>query len=282
MIDLHMHSNASDGTDSPEELLHNIIEAGIKTFALTDHDTITGALTMTGLVPDDLRFIKGIEFSCITEKNHKCHILGLNYDEGNQDFIAALTAGDNLRHEKFHRRIELLGSKFGITFTDDEIAALLRIPSVGKPHIANMIISKGLAATRAEAIERYVDPCDSGHDKIAAELAVHAIKSSGGIPVWAHPLGGERERELPEQDFSETLRELISYGLGGLECFYSKYTLTQCEWLEAQANHHGLYISGGSDYHGKNKAIPLGKLNAEGIKIDSHRLSILEGVKIHS
>ena len=266
-IDLHIHTNASDGTDSPEELLTKLHEFGIKKFAITDHDTIKGALAMQNIITSDINFIKGIEFSCITRNNSKCHILGLNYDENNQAFIDALNTGDKLRHEKFYKRIEFLRDKFEIIFTDDEIKSLLAIPSVGKPHLGNLIVSKGYAKTRTEAIENIIDKCKTGNDKIDAELAINAINSSGGVSIWAHPLGGERERELPEQKFIETLCELISYGLQGLECFYSKYALEKCKWLKNIARENDLLISGGSDYHGTNKSIPLGKLNAENIEI---------------
>ena len=278
MIDLHMHSNASDGTDSPEILLRNVQAKGINIFALTDHDTITGALKMSEIVPESIKFIRGIEFSCITRNNRKCHILGLNYDYMNEVFISALKAGEDLRHEKFYKRIEILRDKFNITFTDEEIKQLLNIPSVGKPHLGNLIVAKGRAKTRAEAIETYIDMCKTGNDKIDAETAINAINISGGVSIWAHPLGGEREPELPEDKFTETLTELMSYGLKGLECYYSKYEYAKCERLEAAAKNRGLYVSGGSDYHGANKSIPLGKLNAENIAVPDNRLTILEGV----
>ena len=274
-IDLHIHTTASDGTDSPRDLLWNIQKAGVNTFAITDHDTIRGALAMKKIVPPGLRFIQGIEFSCRTEGGHKCHILGLNYDENNRDFQDALRTGDEIRHQKFYRRIELLRSDFGITFTDDEIASLLNIPSVGKPHLANLIVAKGLAADRQDAISRYIDKCRTGTGRISAEQAVHAILSSGGLPVWAHPLGGEGEQELTESDFRVILNELMSYGLKGLECWYSKYKSFRCEWLTKQAERRGLFISGGSDYHGKNKTIPLGRLNADNKTVDYTRLTIL-------
>ncbi len=276
--DLHIHSNASDGTDSPQELLAKIIEAGINIFALTDHDTINGALTLSlsmKTLTDRVTFIKGIEFSCITANHHKCHILGLNYDESNHDFQTALRTGENLRHEKFHRRIDLLREKFAVTFTDEEIRSLLSIPGTGKPHIAKLLIQKGLADTITEAIERYINPCKTPNSRINAELAINAINSSGGIAVWAHPLGGEGERELQEQEFTQALGELLSYGIMGLECFYSKYELAKCEWLEDIALREKLFVSGGSDYHGKNKNITLGRLNAENIYINPQRLSIL-------
>ena len=277
MVDLHIHTNASDGTDSPIELLRKIRESGITTFAITDHDTITGAIDMNGYEHDDITFIRGIEFSCRTRNtNTKCHILGLNYDYDNAEFINALRAGEEIRRKKFWRRIEILRDDFKITFTPEEIESLMKIKSVGKPHIANMIVSKGLAHDKQDAIDRYVNKCRTGNDRLDAEFVVNAIISSGGIPVWAHPLGGEGEKELPHEIFKDTLRELISYGLRGLECYYSKYDYALCEWLEGIAEQNGLYVSGGSDYHGRNKSIPLGKLNAENIIVQPERLSIMK------
>lgn len=277
IIDLHIHTTASDGTDTPEELLQRIHEAGIKEFAVTDHDTITGALETEKICGEDVKFIRGIEFSCRTRiTNTKCHILGLNYDYENAEFINALKTGEELRRKKFWKRIEILHDDFNITFTDKEIESLMKIKSVGKPHIANMIVSKGLAHDKQDAIDRYVNKCRTGNDRLDSGLVIRAILSSGGIPVWAHPLGGEGEKTLPDDIFRDTLSELISHGLMGLECFYSKYAYSECESLEAIAYDNGLYVSGGSDYHGKNKNIPLGKLNAENIIVQPERLSIMQ------
>ena len=277
-VDLHIHTDASDGTDSPQALLWNIQKAGIRAFAITDHDTIKGALKMKRIIPHGIKFVKGVEFSCITDGGAKCHILGLNYDENSLEFQAALRTGDQLRHEKFYLRIKKLSDKFGITFTDEEMAALLSKPSVGKPHIANMLVMKGLAANKQEAIDRYVNKCSAGSSRIPAELAIRGILSSGGVPVWAHPLGGEGERELPEQDFRKTLYVLMALGLKGLECWYSKYTVQKCKFLVDAAERSGLLVSGGSDYHGTNKAIPLGRLNSDGENIEPGKLTILNAI----
>ena len=279
-IDLHVHTNASDGTDSPEQLLANVQKAGIKIFAVTDHDTINGAMEMKKIVPSGsgsesgIKFIQGIEFSCRTQKS-RCHILGINYDENNQAFQDALNAVEELRHQKFFVRIKFLRENFGIEFTDEEIDYLSKIPGIGKPLIANMIVSKGFAENRQDAISRYLNKLSTSSYRIEAGRAVKAVNSSGGIPVWAHPLGGEGERELTEREFFETLEELISYGLKGLECWYSKYPVTKCEWLVSIAQRSGLLVSGGSDYHGKNKSIPLGRLNSDEKIIDVENLSVL-------
>ena len=274
-VDLHIHTTASDGTDSPEQLLWNIQKAGITIFAVTDHDTVKGALKMKRIIPPGIKFIQGVELSCITDSGTKCHILGLGYDEHNPDFRDALRTGDSLRHQKFHLRIKLLRENFGITFDDDEIDSLLQTPGVGKPHIANMLVRKGLADSKEDAIERYLDKCKTGNTRIDARLAVRAILSAGGIPVWAHPMGGEGEKESTDEQFRMTLRELISYGIKALECWYSKYPVKMCRKLAETAETFGLLISGGSDYHGTNKTIPLGRLNSDNENIGYERLNIL-------
>ena len=276
-VDLHIHTNASDGTDTPEQLLWNIQKAGIRAFAVTDHDTIKGALKMRRIIPPGIKFVQGVEFSCRTG-DRKCHILGLGYDENNPAFQEALRTGDDLRHQKFYMRIKILRDDFGIDFTDDDIDSLLRIPGVGKPHIASMIVMKGYAASKQDAIDRYIDKCRTGVDRISAEMAVKAVISAGGIPVWAHPLGGEGERESTEQEFRQTLRELVAYGLKGLECWYSKYPAMTCRRLAGAAERSGLLVSGGSDYHGANKNIPLGRLNSDGVNIGPESLSILRRI----
>lgn len=279
-IDLHIHTNASDGTYSPNELLNKIQEqeAGIKIFAVTDHDTINGALEVQKIFNDNsIKFIKGIEFSTRIEKTGaKCHILALNYNEKHPAFQEALNAGAKLRHEKLFKRLGILRDKFNITFTDLEIENLLKIPSVGKPHLENLIVKKGLAANRAEAIEKFTDKLHTGNDKLEADFVINAINSSGGVSVWAHPLGGEQESTLPEDKFHSTLKNLISFGLKGLECYYSKYEISKCEQLAEEARLNKLLISAGSDCHGLNKNIPLGKLNAENIKINPEKITVLK------
>ncbi|MBQ9419143.1 MAG: PHP domain-containing protein [Synergistaceae bacterium] len=274
-IDLHIHTDASDGTYSPAELLTKINEAGIKIFSVTDHDTIKGAMTMKEIIRgSSAKFIPGVEFSCRIPGLAKCHILAFNYDEKDEGFREVLRTGDELRHAKFFKRIEFLRDKFNIKITDEEVAELLNIPSVGKPHLGNLLVKKGAASTRAEAIENIIDKCKTGNDKVDADFAISSINSSG-VSVWAHPLGGERESELSPDKFIEILDRLISFGLQGLECYYSRYEKSKCDWLASVARERNLFISGGSDCHGTNKNIPLGKLNAENENVNPELLTIL-------
>ncbi|MDO4623353.1 MAG: PHP domain-containing protein [Eubacteriales bacterium] len=275
IIDLHMHSAASDGSDHPEVLVKQITEQGIRVFSLTDHDTVSGIAALLPLVPPEVRFIPGVEFSCVSDMG-KCHILGYNYDPRNPVFQAALQKGRDLRREKLDKRLRYLMDEKGVPISDDEIATFYRMKSVGKPHLANLLIQKGVARTREEAIRRFINPSGTEDMCIEAAMAIGAILEAGGIPVWAHPLGGEGEKKLTWEQFHAQLSFLITKGIRGLECYYSRYTMEEIRELVRTAESYRLYISGGSDYHGSNKDILPGELNCENIPVDTGSLSIMK------
>ena len=274
-IDLHIHTTASDGSDSIPELLEKLRAAGIQIFSVTDHDTMDGALEMDALVPQNLRCIRGIEFSCITPRG-KCHILGYGYDPGDPVFLDALEQGRKLRQEKMNRRIAGLESQFGIVLTEDESRWLHSQKSPGKPHLGRILVGRGLAADLKTAITTYINPFDRGSDRIDAATAIRAIAHAEGIPVWAHPLGGEGEKRLTQVQFFAQLELLTALGIQGMECHYSRYTPTEAAFLEQHSKIHGLLVSAGSDYHGSNKPnLHLGKLNTESADVDPRRITIL-------
>ena len=170
-----MHSAASDGTDNPAQLVENIQKAGIRTFALTDHDTIDGCSQVEALVPPALRFIRGVEFSCITSAG-KCHILGYGYRPEAPSIHQALEAGRVLRQAKLNRRLDHLEKVHGIRFSEEELRWLAGLNSPGKPHLAQLILDRGLADTREEAITRYINGCKGGDARIDGAI------TSGGMP----------------------------------------------------------------------------------------------------
>ena len=188
-----------------------------------------------------------------------------------KDCSVALNA---LREGKLNLRLNFLQDR-GITFPEAETDALHRLPSAGKPHLGNLMVKYGYAASRVEAIRDGINLCPTGSSRISAETAVRAILASGGIPVWAHPLGGEGEKAVGPAQFTAMLDELSGYGILGLECFYSKCPLAVCERLAGIARDRGLLVSGGSDYHGTNKAIAPGTLNADGHVIPPERITLL-------
>jgi len=277
-VDLHMHSKASDGTDLIPGLLLKIQETGIKTFALTDHDTIKGVLEMQDIVPEGITFIRGVELSCKTDVA-KCHILGYNYDIENKEFQAFVEEAHDVRKDKFERRIRYLKEAFGIEFTEEEMAELKKDNSPGKPQLAAMLLKKlkpdHPELTVDDVFKTYLKNLPSG--RVDGIRAVKAIIAAGGVAVWAHPLGGVREKRLDAEKFSKQLRVLIDAGIRGLECYYSEYTMEEVEKLCSAAKEHGLLISGGSDYHGTGKPhLHLGMLNKEDKIIEEEKLTVLD------
>ena len=277
-VDLHIHTTSSDGSDSPALLLENLKRAGIATFAVTDHDTIDGALAVEKLVASDFRFIRGIEFSCQSPAG-KCHILGYGFDPDHPAFQAALEEGSQLRQEKLETRIQYLRSALGIELTEAENRWLRSLQSPGKPHFGKIVVARGLADSIDTAIQKYINPCKVRRDRIEAETAVNAISAAGGIPVWAHPLGGEGEKRLTAEKFHAQLETLMDYGIRGLECHYSRYDAADREFLTSQALRYGLLISGGSDYHGTHKQnLNLGQLSAHGETVAPEALTVLNAL----
>lgn len=261
-FDLHIHTAASDGSDTPRELAEKIRAAGLRLFSVTDHDTIDGALEMERLVPEGVRFVRGVEFSCVSPAG-KCHILGYNYDPDHPAFRAALEEGRQLRLDKLGRRLRKLEEDFGVVLNDRERDWLLSRNSPGKPHLGRILLDRGMAPDLNSAIRGYLSNVP-GRDRIEAVTAVRAIEESGGVSVWAHPLGGEGEKRLTPEKFAAQLETLKSCGIRGMECWYSRYSMEEVRFLVDQAEGSGLISTCGSDYHGKNKqGLALGMLNAE-------------------
>ena len=275
LADMHMHSARSDGTDTPEELLKIIRKRGIACFSLTDHDTIAGCAEMDRLaVPAD-GFVRGVELSCKTALR-KCHVLGYAYDPCSEAMRTLMTYVAEMRLERLETRLRFMEEAYGIVFSEAEKNRLRHTESVGKPHIASLLIEKGYAASIGEAIKNYLSSKDMQDGNLPAESGIRAILAAGGIPVWAHPLGGENARHITPEEFFPQLELLISCGLQGLECYYSRYSAAETAFLVAAAQERGLYISGGSDYHGKRKSIAPGVLSSEGMQVPAQNLTILQ------
>ena len=272
LVDMHLHTTASDGSFSPSEVVQRVKSSGVKVFSLTDHDTTAGVHEVEDDIPEGMEFFKGIEFSC-KAGDIKCHILGYSYDDNHPDFMKALAAAEAKREDKLAIRIEHLREVDGIELTADEIAELEAIPSAGKPHIANILMRRGIPGTRAEIINRYLE--FGVGNRIPAELAIRAIKSSGGVAIWAHPLGGENEIHMNREKLEEKLGVLQGIGIEGLECFYSRYDDREIAMLLDIAESRGLLVSGGSDFHGKNKNVEIGELGVSKRPVFDSDLSLI-------
>ena len=275
-IDLHMHSTCSDGSDDPLTLLEHVREAHITTFSLTDHDTIKGNAIIREHVQQDMTFINGIEFSTITPIR-QAHILGYGFDETNEELIEAIQKGEALRKHKLEVRLSYLKQQ-GVILKEEDIDDLRSLEIAAKPHIARALIKNGYGSTITEAINTYLSGCPQENDRLNARSAIKAIKAAKGRVIWAHPLGGENVKRMSEERFYKQLHFLLDAGIEGLEVYYSRYSQDEVAFLENVANKYHLLISGGSDYHGKNKNIHLGELNAFGKEIVKEKLTIIENI----
>ena len=276
VADLHVHSNNSDGSDSVENLVKEIKKANLEIFALTDHDTIAGCIEITKYIPEHIKFIPSIELTCQTG-DIKCHILGFNCNPADEKLNALIQKGKELRRKKLETRLDYIKNVLHIDLTNDELNWLYSRKSVVKTHLANLLVKRKMAKTNVEAMQKYLDGIKTGNTRFSIEEAIDAIVTSGGIPVWAHPLGGEGEKHIAHEKFMPRLEKMIAYGIKGLECYYSRYTLEEVKFLITCANSNNLLISGGSDYHGTNKEnIQLAKLNVDSTPIDAENLTVLK------
>lgn len=270
--DLHIHSNCSDGSDSSTKLPEIVKKANIDVFALTDHDTVEGCLELSKTFD---KFIRGVELTCLCGKI-KCHILGYGIDIYNEDLQNLIAKGKLLRRQKLETRIKYLKDVHNIELNEDELNWLYSRKSVVKTHMANILVKRGLASSNIEAMQKYLDACKTGNTRFDGQEAIDVIKKAGGIVVWAHPIGGEGEKHITEEELLPRLAEMKKYGIQGLECYYSRYNQNEISFLVKQAKLNNLLITGGSDYHGENKDIPVGRLNVEEEYVNPEKLTILE------
>lgn len=275
--DLHIHSNYSDGSDNLKTLISKIISTGIEVFALTDHDTIKGCKEMKTIIPDGVEFIPSIELTSKVD-TVKCHILGYNCNPDNEKLNLLIEKGKLLRSRKLETRIKYLNDVWNIELTQEELEWLNTRRSVVKTHLANVLVRRGLAKDNLSAMRKYLDGCKTGNSRFDGYEAIEAVISAGGIPVWAHPLGGEGEIHSSKEEFLTKLNIMKQAGIMGLECYYSRYSKEEIKFLVNSANENNLLISGGSDYHGTNKDIPLGKLNVDSEFIDASNFTLLSKV----
>lgn len=256
MIDLHVHSNHSDGTLSPEELVQLAVTTGLSAFALTDHDTVSGvpiakaAAEKSTAAGCPVTVISGTEISAAYAKKD-IHILGLFLDETNPTLLAALEAAVAARE----RRNQLMAERFctlGIPITLEALRLENPDTVITRAHFAKYLTEKHFVKTREEAFTRYLGydaPCFVPREYMAPERAISLILQAGGIPVLAHPL----LYKLPPRELEALLERLCAAGLKGLEVYYSSNTSFEEGIVYGLANRFGLLMTGGTDFHGCNK-----------------------------
>lgn len=256
-IDLHVHSNCSDGTYTPEELVEYALEKNLKAIALTDHDTTAGIKRAeTTAKGTGLELIHGIELST-KYKQKEIHILGLGIDVENTHFQSQLERFQNSRDIRNDKIISLLQEQ-GIKITTEELEEKYPDSVWTRAHFARYMMEHGYVKEIGEAFTQYLGddaPCFVPREKVTPFQAINLIHEGGGYAVLAHPL----LYHLSEEQLDELVKELAGCGIDAIEAIHSSNRFSDDSYLKQLALRYGLSITGGSDFHGENKpSIDLG------------------------
>jgi len=250
-VDLHLHSTKSDGTTTPQEVVRSGVSAGLSAIALTDHDNLDGiAEARAAAGSAGLGFIPGTELS-VGWEGGAMHMLVyfLEPEPGPlQDRLRAVRDGRTARNHEIVVALQGLG----IDISYEEVAAEAAGSGIGRPHIAAVLVSKGVVADIPAAFDRLLAtgrPAYRPRLRLEVVEAIALARASGAVPVIAHPhtLG------IPEGGYREAFRELVDVGLGGIEAYYGEYTPELRSHLAALCDDLGIVATGGSDYHGRYK-----------------------------
>ena len=273
-VDLHMHTNYSDGDLSPIELINYATKNKLDVIAITDHDSVNGIKNIKE--NDGIKIISGIEFSCKVDKG-RMHLLGYGIDINNKDLNNKLNELKDYSLNTLLSLIVQLKKDYDIFFKYDDIKELINSNHhLGRVDLARLLIKYEYANTVQECFLIYLnnvyDKIRGTNKSISYKEAINLILNSNGIPVLAHP----KSLNLSEKELLLLIKNMIEYGLKGIEVYHSSHNKEDIDLYNNIANKYNLLISGGSDYHGhKTKPnVEIGKINGEVIK--SKRLTILK------
>jgi predicted metal-dependent phosphoesterase TrpH len=245
LVDLHTHSNYSDGLLSPAALVEEAVSRGLRVLGLTDHDTVAG-------IPEareagerlGVEVVPGVELSTSLEGGEGVHLLGYFVDVENPALLEGLAGYAQARDERMARMLERL-RMIGLAIAPADVQALAGQGTVGRPHLARALIATGYVASVPEAFDRYIGqgkPAYVPRPRVDPREAIALVRAAGGVPVLAHPFspGG----------VESVLDRLAPAGLAGMEVDYGEYTPRERDVLRAIAARRGLIATGGSDFHG--------------------------------
>ena len=251
MVDLHVHSNRSDGTLSPTELVDYAIKKGLNAIALTDHDTIDGLEeAMEHAAGTTLEIIPGIELST-DERGQEVHVVGLFINPKNeafQEYLKEFVESRTLRNQKMCQKF----SELGIDLPYEALCERFPDSILTRAHYARYLMEHGHVKSIKEAFDRYLGdrcPCYVPREKITPRKAVDLILTAEGLPILAHPI----LYRMSDARLDALTADLKSAGLVGIEAIYSTYTPSEERQVRRLAAKYELLISGGSDFHGANK-----------------------------
>jgi predicted metal-dependent phosphoesterase TrpH len=248
--DLHLHTQFSDGTFTPEELALHAQKNGLACIALTDHDTVEGcARTAAACAAVKMEFIPAAELTA-EHADTEVHIIGYFLDTENKTLLERIGQFQTVRQQRIHEMVAAL-NKLGVPLKVETVFALANCKSPGRPHVARALVKERLIGSLDEAFERFLKkgrPAWVPKTKMSALESIALIHQAGGLAVMAHP-GLNRTDEI--------IPGLVEAGLDGIECFHTKHSTVMSErYLELAEQHH-LLVTGGSDCHGYSKNKPL-------------------------
>ena len=262
MIDLHAHSSASDGTQTPEVVVAEAARAGLSVVALTDHDTYAGwPAAVAAALELGVGLVRGVEVSC-SHKGISVHLLGYLVDPDDPGLQAELDRARASRETRIDRMVERMSAD-GIPITLEQVRAQARDgATMGRPHIADALVASGYVRDRGEAfadVLRTGSPYYVSHYAPDPVRAVDLVRAAGGVPVMAHPFAAARGRVVGD----EVVRDMARAGLAGLEVFHRDHTEQQQAHATDLAGRLGLFVTGSSDYHGTGKENRLGEYTTD-------------------
>ncbi|MDQ1059470.1 putative metal-dependent phosphoesterase TrpH [Arthrobacter globiformis] len=257
-IDLHAHSNVSDGTETPAEVMAAAAAAGLNVIALTDHDSTDGwEEASRAAIDNGVAVVPGMEISCRTEHGISVHLLSYLHDPTHPGLLEEISKAREARLTRAERMVTLLAEDYPLSW-DDVIHHVAPGATLGRPHIADALVAAGVVADRSEAFTSIL----TSHSRYFVQhyapepaLAVELVRAAGGVPVFAHPVASARGRIVGES----TYHNMIDAGLAGLEVNHRDNPEEGREFLRKLAAQHGLLVTGSSDYHGLGKPNRLGE-----------------------
>ena len=258
LVDLHMHSTYSDGVRTPSELVAMAKELGLRAIALADHDAVDGIdEAIAAGAACDLEVLPAVEFSVAFGSYRDVHLLGYLLDHRDPDLKKTLKEFRDKRETRSEAIVDKINEKLrleGKGAISSAEAAALAGGALGRPHIAQVLMSKGYARGMQDAFNRYLVPCDVPKRYFPVEEALAAIRRLGGVAVLAHPTSVSTERGT----LVEAIDALCDLGLDGLEAYNNICNDQESAFLRDYAEKRGLAWTGGSDYHGIEEGISMG------------------------
>jgi predicted metal-dependent phosphoesterase TrpH len=248
--DLHLHTNFSDGTFTPEELVLHAQKAGLACIAVTDHDSVEAcARAATACAAVKIEFIAGTELTAEYDDT-ELHLLGYFLDIHNEKLLTEIARFQVVRQSRIHEMVARI-NELGTPLKAESVFALASCKSPGRPHVARAMVKEGFVRSLDEAFERFLKkgrPAWVPKSKISALEAIQLVHQAGGLAVMAHPGLNRTDNIIPA---------LVAAGMDGIECFHTKHSTAMSErYLEIADKYH-LLVTGGSDCHGFSKGKPL-------------------------